>query len=277
VRIAYVAGFFKHVLPELQMRQTDHLESGAVVWIPPYGSTPEPNLVRFKGSFFDSIKRGATEILICLFVMRGNSHVLPILQAIVEEGKGRSPNLKVQIELFQDARNADGVNNRIDRFVPTVEDKLPTDLGALEKWVAEHHPGRIVLLPRALKGAKKSRFEDVRLIYAAINLLGNEYWTMRTSVIEQAAQHRCLCDLKMRELSLELAPAITEASAGREGDEYYVNYPQGSNEKRLLEYHLCKGNAREERFCLRIYFFWDEELRKVVIGWLPSHLDTRST
>ncbi len=50
-----------------------------------------------------------------------------------------------------------------------------------------------------------------------------------------------------------------------------------ADKKKLLEHHLCKGSDRDERFCLRIYFFWDEKLKRVVIGWLPGHLDTRST
>jgi hypothetical protein len=46
---------------------------------------------------------------------------------------------------------------------------------------------------------------------------------------------------------------------------------------RFLEYHLRKGVAKDERFCLAIYFLWDEQEKKVVVGWLPSHLDNRMT
>jgi hypothetical protein len=277
VRIVYVAGFFKHVLPELQARQKEHLESGAVVWIPPYGATPDPNLNRFKGSFLNSISRGATEILICLFVMRGNNYVLPSIQATVEEGKRRNPKLTVEIELFRSARDADGILKRIKDFDPTVAMEYPTDLGVLEEWIAEHYSDRIILHPRAINAAKKSRFEDVGLIYAAVDFLGTEYWASRTAVPNKAADLRCQSDLKLRELKLDLAPAVSPTAAGREGKEYIVKYPSGTSEERMLEQHLCKGNARDERFCLRVYFFWDEELKKVVIGWLPSHLDTQDT
>jgi hypothetical protein len=278
VRIVYVAGFFKHILPELQARQRENLESGAVVWIPPYkNATPEPNLNRFKGSFLDSINRGATEILICLFVMRSDNYVLPSVHAIVEEGIRRNPKITVEIKTFRSARDADGVVKLIKDFNPTLAMEYPTDLGVLEKWITEHHSDRIILHPRAINAAKKSRFEDVSLIYAAVDFLGIEYWTSRTAIPDQAADIRCQSDLKLRELKLDLAPSISATAAGKEGDEYIVTYPQGTNEKRLLDQHISKGSARDERFCLRIYFFWDEELKKVVIGWLPSHLDTQNT
>jgi hypothetical protein len=30
----------------------------------------------------------------------------------------------------------------------------------------------------------------------------------------------------------------------------------------FLEYHLRKGIAKDDRFCLAIYFFWDEQEKK---------------
>jgi hypothetical protein len=45
----------------------------------------------------------------------------------------------------------------------------------------------------------------------------------------------------------------------------------------MLEFHLKKGSDRDERFSLRIYFFWDGDSKRVVVGSLPGHLDTRST
>lgn len=42
--------------------------------------------------------------------------------------------------------------------------------------------------------------------------------------------------------------------------------------RRMFDLHLAKGGGRDERYCLRIYFFWSAEDRKVVVGWLPSHL-----
>jgi len=46
---------------------------------------------------------------------------------------------------------------------------------------------------------------------------------------------------------------------------------------KLLNLHLRKGTTKDDRYCLAIYFFWDDEKRRVVVGWLPSHLDNRLT
>lgn len=63
----------------------------------------------------------------------------------------------------------------------------------------------------------------------------------------------------------------------QEGDSYFVQYPPGATQWKFLELHLKKGTSKDVRFCLRIYFFWDEEIQLVVVGWLPNHLDTKAT
>jgi len=76
---------------------------------------------------------------------------------------------------------------------------------------------------------------------------------------------------------LECGGSISETNAGEEGDSYYVKYPLGTMKTKLLNLHLRKGTTKDDRYCLAIYFFWDDEKRRVVVGWLPSHLDNRLT
>jgi hypothetical protein len=277
VRVAYVAGFFKHVLPELQDRLKDHLESGAVVWIPPYGRTDEPNINRFKGNFLSAVDRGATEILICLFIMRGKTDLFEYVNAIIDLGKARSSVLNVVIERFKSARDADGVIGAINKFEPTVVLAAPSDLTGLEQWVAKKHNGKLILHPRATDAAKKSRYHDTPLVYSAIDLLAEEYRNMRMASVDTAPEAHGRCTGKLQELGLELSQSTSSSRAGEQGDEYFVLYPLGSGKKRMLEFHLKKGSDRDERFSLRIYFFWDGDSKRVVVGSLPGHLDTRST
>ena len=74
-----------------------------------------------------------------------------------------------------------------------------------------------------------------------------------------------------------------DARCGRpEADAYYVRHPQPSGDRkvapyRLLDLHLRKGNSTNPRYCLAIYFFWDETAKQVVVGWLPSHLGVSKT
>ena len=82
---------------------------------------------------------------------------------------------------------------------------------------------------------------------------------------------------KLGELDLKCDGAITRERAGEEGDTYFVKYPIGTSTNRFLELHLRKVKTKDDKVCLAIYFFWDEDKRRVVVGWLPSHLDNRMT
>jgi len=147
---------------------------------------------------------------------------------------------------------------------------IPHDYEAMPRWVEKHLAGRVEFLPRARNALKKARYKDVELVYRALLLLATEYRDMRYGLtrINDFEEH-------CRELGLEYRRAIGEKSAGKQGDEYYVSYPPGTSDRRLLDMHLAKGVSRDEREILRIYFFWDEESSQVVVGWLPSHLDTQ--
>lgn len=69
--------------------------------------------------------------------------------------------------------------------------------------------------------------------------------------------------------------AISKERVGEFESEYMVDYTIGQSPRQLLEWHLTKGNDKDERRCLRIYFFWDPEMCVVVVGHLPSHLRNR--
>lgn len=84
-------------------------------------------------------------------------------------------------------------------------------------------------------------------------------------------------DAGTKRLGLRHDGSITQERAGHEGDEYYVRYPIGTQTRHFLELHLRKGSSKDERYCLAIYFFWDDDTQQVVVGWLPSHLDNRRT
>ena len=74
----------------------------------------------------------------------------------------------------------------------------------------------------------------------------------------------------MLKMSLQLVKHMLVS--GELGDEYDVIY---NGRKCRLEQLIVKGNDRDPRHCLRIYFFWDDETNRVVIGSLPGHLQNR--
>ncbi len=151
---------------------------------------------------------------------------------------------------------------------------IPDNYEVMPDWVDEHLAGRLVFLPRAARAVKDAVYQDPPLVYKGLLLLANEYRNMRL-VVEEGGKEKF--EARCEELGLRFGGSMTEVAVGEYEDEYFVPYPVGSGLKRKLEFHLRRGNSRDERQCLGIYFFWDEQARLVVVGSLPAHLRTRAT
>jgi hypothetical protein len=151
---------------------------------------------------------------------------------------------------------------------------IPETYEGMQEWVEEHLAGRLVFLPRAARAVKDAVYEDVPLVYKGLLLLANEYRNMRLRV-EEAGKEKF--EARCGELGLRFGGSMTEVAAGQYESEYYVDYPVGSGLKHKLEFHLRKGSTKDDRLCLGIYFFWDDQARLVVVGSLPAHLRTRAT
>ena len=279
MRIACVAGFFNPVKTRIDKDLEKEVNNGSVIWIPQVGNG-QFNQNKLKQALFDSVAKGATDILIVLFLLRGTEYLREIVDSLIAEALQRSPAIRITVQPgFKNAQDSEGVIKAITAFEPTPFPKqFPQTLDHLPGWITNNHGQKLTLHPRARSNLSKSIFLDVRLIYQSVELLATEYHAMRTSQPEDADAKRTACNQKLQGLGLDLSPSISASRAGEEGDEYEVAYPIGQLEKkRTLELHLTKGSDRDQRNCLRIYFFWDDDAKKVVIGWLPNHLDTRAT
>ncbi len=157
-----------------------------------------------------------------------------------------------------------------DSGIPT-EFEMPGSLDELNGWAERHLVGRVELHSRAIRTLKNSQYEDVELVYKALRVLAKEYRDMKMAE-EGGGQDIFL--KAVSGLGLEYGPSINRTRAPEEGDTYFVEW-QGN--RRFLENHLKKGTSKDERYTLRIYFFWDEEQNVIVVGSLPGHLETRAT
>lgn len=153
------------------------------------------------------------------------------------------------------------------------EIEIPDNYEDLEHWVAQHLVGRLVLHSRSLRGLKHACFEDVPLVYRSLLLLANEY---RNQCLGRDGA-KAAFEKKLADDGLRIDRSISKERAGEQGDEYFVRFPTSASPKRFLEWHLRKGTTKDDRYCMGIYFFWDEDTSQVVVGWLPSHLDNRMT
>lgn len=156
----------------------------------------------------------------------------------------------------------------VDATVP-----VPSSFGELPEWVDSQLAGHLILHPRARNALKKARYEKCELVCNALLLLANDYRNMRRG--HDGAKDAY--EKAVGELGLRHDGSITLERASEQGEEYFVPYPIGTEKRRFLEWHLRKGSSKDERYCLAIYFFWDDEAQQVVVGWLPSHLDNRQT
>ena len=148
---------------------------------------------------------------------------------------------------------------------------IPDDFGELEAWVTEHLDSTVHVLPRALRAARKSPYENPSLAYRALLLLRDAYVPMRRGEVEDGQQR---WTDGLMELGLTLTPSFSGSGAGQFGDEYYVDW---NGRRRELEWHLKGNSSREPRYGFRLYFFWCDDARCPVVGSFPSHLTTNLT
>jgi hypothetical protein len=184
---------------------------------------------------------------------------------------------------LEESQQAQAANAHLRHRIRALEERLksqapvvskvpiPASLDTFESWCRDHLSGSVEVHNRAIQAVKKSRYEDIGLIYKALLLLRDSYVPMKR---DGGIDKKELFESQCGELSLSEEPTFSGDRWGEEGDTYKVRY---AGRPRLLDRHLKKGNTRDERYCFRLYFFWDEDSEQAVVGWLPSHLETRIT
>jgi len=149
--------------------------------------------------------------------------------------------------------------------------KLPSTYLELADWVQDHFEGRVELHTRAKKALKAAVYKDLGLVCRAIAGLATTYVEMRRN---GGPDTRRAWEEFLRFQHIEQSKSVSDSRLGEDRSEYEVEF---RGKKQLLEWHLKTGTSRDEREALRIYFFYLEDAQQVVIGWLPSHLNTRAT
>lgn len=138
------------------------------------------------------------------------------------------------------------------------------ELAKLPRWAAENED-RIVLLGRALQAARKSVYTRPEAIFAALEILAGPYRDARIGT----GTRKCLDDA-LRHARLGLSRAGGEGTLASE-DGYSVKW---CGERLVLDQHITKGGGFDPRYILRVYFAWDRQSDRAIVGWLPSHLPT---
>lgn len=146
---------------------------------------------------------------------------------------------------------------------------VPDTLDDFEDW-CKTHLSDVVIHSRALQGVKKSKLRNVSLIYRTLLVLQDMYVPLRRSsstvTIEQV--HNTLA-----QLGLYLTPSISTVGAGMQGEDYYIDY---GGQKHFLDWHVKNGgNTWDPTRGFRLYFCFDHSQKKVIVGWMTTHLGLR--
>ena len=146
----------------------------------------------------------------------------------------------------------------------------PDDAAGIPEWVEKHFEGRLLLHERAedLLRGKEARECDEELLCDALEYLASEVYDMRyLGLPEDDANVRCS---EKYGRTFEITPVNEVTYNDRTCfSEYHVLY---DGKQAVLDMHLRCGNATP--FLVRIYYFYDDEKKCIVIGSLPAHLKT---
>jgi hypothetical protein len=179
----------------------------------------------------------------------------------------------------QASARADALRRRVEALEARLEEigqepseiPIPESLDDLQAWAEKYLTGIVELHNRAFQGIKRSQYQDESFLYQALLLLRNYHVPMRRNPSDEAKR---AYEEECKRLGLEESGTISKERVGEQGETYLVKY---AGKKRLLDRHLKKGASKDQRNCFRLYFFWDDDSEQAVVGWLPSHLDTRET
>lgn len=148
----------------------------------------------------------------------------------------------------------------------------PSSLQELEGWAVQNLSGSVELADRALKAARESDFQNTALVFDALVLMRDFYVPMRR---EGGIDFKRAFEARLAELGLDNSKCFAQENKARNfGGEYFIKY-QG--EKRELDWHLKGSNSRDGRLGFRMYYFWDTETSRVIVGYLPGHLTNDGT
>ena len=165
------------------------------------------------------------------------------------------------------------LNDAAERLI-TFESKIdrPDSIVKFIKWVETYYAEDIILLQRARDGLRKAKNIDFDVLCDAMEVLARDYKIWRLRLVSEedyikGCKSRC-------GNSFEIALCGPQ-NIKRFAEEYKIFYNTESNDKkdrRTMDYHLKCGV--DNKFLVRIYFFWDEACSKVIIGSIPEHLST---
>lgn len=153
-----------------------------------------------------------------------------------------------------------------------VSDRRLASYDDLEDW-AEEVLGETVFIHRqALKDCRKNGHPNMlqRIEQALLIIRDFVVPAFREGGLERKDRARA----RLAEIGMDDCPCFSNREAAKHEPEYSVVY---EGERAVLYDHIRYGNGYNNANQVRIYYFWDEERRRFVVGKMPSHLRNNLT
>lgn len=157
------------------------------------------------------------------------------------------------------------------RSLEVASEPLPATWDALAHWTTQHFGDRVSITAGALRAARASVFDNIPFVAEIIVLMGQHYWTVRSTGAEDA---RALLVSEQKRLRVEISPVGEAINNAKLRGQYQTVY-QGR--RYTLDMHVSGSSSRDRRRGFRLYYTWSDDLQKVIIGSMPEHLDNTRT
>ena len=195
--------------------------------------------------------------------LREKEHEISELQALLKIADEKNTELLAQIERLNHSLSFASEKTLSANRVAL---EVPISYETMADRCREVFSGKLMLLKRAEHSLSKAQFESPELVFRALSALAHEYRDFRLG--------KCKCSVflsRCRELGVSFSDVRRDLPA-RLSEAYNVNYPPESQSVQSLRFQLCKGNSKKRRYRMRIYFFWSESDKLVVVGELPQQI-----
>ena len=186
--------------------------------------------------------------------------------------EAREEALKAEVETLK-RRLTDALRERpVESAGEAVPDRQLESYEDLEDWAEEVLGEDIVVMPQAAKDCRKNGSASMlRRLESVLLVLRDEYVPARKSNDRDA---RLNAERSLRTLGFEDTPCFATREDARNWPQYSVVY---RNARTVLYDHFKNGNGYDNSSQARIYYAWDDELERLVIGKMPSHLPNSHT
>lgn len=167
-----------------------------------------------------------------------------------------------------ESRERDGPERPLKRITQLAEQlkrlgHIPHPEGwkAMRKWCEDEFGPKVELRPGAVQGIKKAEFDDLWLAAECIVWLAGPY-----------RDSRRISPGREADIKKDVDSRLSDGPAGKS-----VHFRDWEQVPRHERRNISRGNNRERKNCLRIYYYWDEAAEKVVIVSMPHHAQTRAS